>query len=911
MQRFAKPWWKRRAVRMFRDESSLAANPHLWTSITEALDSSEWFVLLLSRDAASSEWVGKEIEHWVGNRDSSKILPVVTDGEFGWADGDVTGSSVPPALQGVFSEEPRWVDLRFARGEDQLDLKNPDFSAAVADVASAVRGVPKDELASEEVRQHRRTLRIAWAAGILVAVFAMAAVLFGVQARQQASAARAGQLAADAVNALERDPELATLLALEAASTSPKDELTPAVQNALWRADAANRLVDVIEIESHFFVIDLSPDGTHLAISDEINGEVHWYDLDQGEFEWTYAEPDTVDTFAAIAISPDGERIAVSVVDSEAPAAGRTPTVEDDKPNRVIILGADGVVEKVIPIEDCESADLVTWSPEGRFLAYTSGLGGCAREGDSKHWIEVLDTETWERRAYIPTPGALAGALPSFDASGRLFMLGPFNPALVGSAETFSVVNSIDGSGAGEVTPDGGRIVVVLREDQIGYSPAVIDVETGQIVDILTPVDAEVGLPYGISVSTTGRHVILANGSNAVFVFDLASGDRVFSLPGGPSITGIVDDERGLAYTAHNDGTIKIWDLKPNTAALTNLEDLGDASMVFGDSFTTGSTLGSFIHLDQDRGKYLIGFFDPATGALTDDSLEGLGVVALDDDRFVVLNQDNEWFVYDLRTGTSSQLITCDTPGIECDDNAPARLPCEDCEETTEALMIDVIVSPDGSEIFGHTPQGQYGGGKVVRLDESGVVVEELASGDGLERVIAISDQYVMGEVSPLLEIRDRRTGEVIYFAPTATSGIAPDEKLAVVEDSGVGIQVVSLPSGVVSSIPLNVGEIRGLAFDEDGSRVAIAGLAAVAIVDLQTRSVVQRVGITGASDLLWLGDDALLVGTIDGRWGQLSLDSRALLVRAQAGLRRSFTDAECQLYGIDPCPTLEEIKSR
>jgi hypothetical protein len=38
LQRFAKPWWKRRAVRMFRDESSLAANPHLWSSITEALD---------------------------------------------------------------------------------------------------------------------------------------------------------------------------------------------------------------------------------------------------------------------------------------------------------------------------------------------------------------------------------------------------------------------------------------------------------------------------------------------------------------------------------------------------------------------------------------------------------------------------------------------------------------------------------------------------------------------------------------------------------------------------------------------------------------------------------------------------------------------------------------------------------
>jgi len=47
LQRFAKPWWKRRALRIFRDESSLSANPHLWSSITTALDGSDWFVLVL------------------------------------------------------------------------------------------------------------------------------------------------------------------------------------------------------------------------------------------------------------------------------------------------------------------------------------------------------------------------------------------------------------------------------------------------------------------------------------------------------------------------------------------------------------------------------------------------------------------------------------------------------------------------------------------------------------------------------------------------------------------------------------------------------------------------------------------------------------------------------------------------
>ncbi len=32
IQRLAKPWYRARALRVFRDESALSANPHLWSS---------------------------------------------------------------------------------------------------------------------------------------------------------------------------------------------------------------------------------------------------------------------------------------------------------------------------------------------------------------------------------------------------------------------------------------------------------------------------------------------------------------------------------------------------------------------------------------------------------------------------------------------------------------------------------------------------------------------------------------------------------------------------------------------------------------------------------------------------------------------------------------------------------------
>jgi hypothetical protein len=93
LQRFAKPWWKRRALRIFRDESSLSANPHLWASITEALDESDWFILLLSPEAASSEWVNREVEYSLEHKDPDRIIPVVTDGDFAWASGDIVPDS--------------------------------------------------------------------------------------------------------------------------------------------------------------------------------------------------------------------------------------------------------------------------------------------------------------------------------------------------------------------------------------------------------------------------------------------------------------------------------------------------------------------------------------------------------------------------------------------------------------------------------------------------------------------------------------------------------------------------------------------------------------------------------------------------------------------------------------------------
>ena len=84
LQKFAKPWYLLRALRIFRDKTSLASTPGLWTSIEEALSRSEFFLLLASPDAAASPWISREVQWWLTNRNTATMLIVLTGGDVFW-----------------------------------------------------------------------------------------------------------------------------------------------------------------------------------------------------------------------------------------------------------------------------------------------------------------------------------------------------------------------------------------------------------------------------------------------------------------------------------------------------------------------------------------------------------------------------------------------------------------------------------------------------------------------------------------------------------------------------------------------------------------------------------------------------------------------------------------------------------
>ena len=65
MQKLGKPWYRRRALRVFRDDTSLSATPHLWPTIEQALGNRAILILLASPEAAASKWVNKEVAYWL------------------------------------------------------------------------------------------------------------------------------------------------------------------------------------------------------------------------------------------------------------------------------------------------------------------------------------------------------------------------------------------------------------------------------------------------------------------------------------------------------------------------------------------------------------------------------------------------------------------------------------------------------------------------------------------------------------------------------------------------------------------------------------------------------------------------------------------------------------------------------
>ena len=320
LEHFAKPWYRVRALHVFRDQTSLAASPHLWTTIEEALSGSGWLILMASPESAQSGWVAREISWWRVHRPMNHLLIAVTGGELVWdetaGDLDWAATTALPeeAVAHAFTQEPRWVDLRWARDQaDSLRPADPRLQDAVADLAAAIRHVPKDTLIGEHIQHRRRTVQAALAVAaalVVLLAFSLTAAFIAKAQRDRAdrenTTATAGLLASTAVSLTGSHPDLAQLFAVQAYRLDPGSPQTRAALFATVQADP--QVQRFLQAPGPLSALAVSPNG-HIAVAGTRNGWVRGWSLSTFR-PVTYGRmPGPV---SAVAVSADGTTVAAA-----------------------------------------------------------------------------------------------------------------------------------------------------------------------------------------------------------------------------------------------------------------------------------------------------------------------------------------------------------------------------------------------------------------------------------------------------------------------------------------------------------------------------------------------------------------------------------------------------------------------
>jgi len=153
---------------IFRDRDELRAAGSLSAVLEDALDSSEYLIVICSPEGAASHWVNEEIRYFSQKRDASRILCLIARG---------AGSQIfPPALT-ESNAEPLAADL-------QRDGRR----GALLKIAAALLEVRYDDLARRE--ETRRVRRLVTVAGCATAAFAAMTALATFAMLQRAEAVR-------------------------------------------------------------------------------------------------------------------------------------------------------------------------------------------------------------------------------------------------------------------------------------------------------------------------------------------------------------------------------------------------------------------------------------------------------------------------------------------------------------------------------------------------------------------------------------------------------------------------------------------------------------------------------------------------------------------------------------------------
>jgi WD40 repeat protein len=684
----------------------MGVSSSLWPMIADALDSSAFLVLLASPTAARSAWVHREIEFWKARKPVDRILLVLTDGSLLWdpaGDFDRRSTAVPPALFGLFQHEPRFLDLRWARSQVQLDLRHSWFRDSITHLGAPLHGCAPEDLEGADIRLHRRALRLARTAAALLMALTLVAVISAAlaisnarEADQRRQEAQSRALAAQAITMTATVPDLAQLLALESLRLDAAGDGWAAMEATLSRAVHPSR--QLAGHEGSVTSVAVSDDGRLVATAadirvrfwDPITGAVSGApitELAPGRSPWS------------VRFAPGGELLATGHMD------GAVQLWETASRRSVAVLqGHRDIVETL------------AFSPDGRLLASVDRAGT----------VRLWDVGA---RMVVATLDGTGFEDVQFGANSRVFAT-----AGAGAVRFWSVAG---GTAVGPpLVVDGGESIESMR---IAFSPDGSTLATASSAEGLSLWDA---VTHERRVTRAIQHtsaitrvafspdgLLVATGSNdkTARLWDAANGDAV-----GPPFLGHTAWVRDLAFapdrahlvTASGDDTARIWALAATTPlgepALRHGVRIGDIAVDPGG--TRLVTAGVDGHLRfWDLGSASLASDVVAHGAAVEDvdvSEDGTFVVSGGNDGIARI-----WTIDGQPRGDpiggqvdaiyavaiapdDSWVATGDTDGtLRLWDAASGRPIVEPVSAHSEAIY-DIAVSPDGRRIVSSSFDG-------------------------------------------------------------------------------------------------------------------------------------------------------------------------------------------------------------
>ena len=415
---------RRAGFHVFRDETSLAADPDLTSRLRAALDQSSWLLVALTPASAKSPWVDREIEYWceeLGRAERLLIVRADPNVDLEWDEGAGrfrSPTSLPPALLRAATAQPLYVEMR----------PGPVEEAAVR-VAAAVLDRSPDDIAGEDLRLHRRRKRLATAAIAGLVVLTLASVAASVlairssaaasrneeravkgeqEARDQAQKAVADAMAARALVEASERPDKAFALALASSRLDPSGSGEAVLLRLAADAGSTDRF---FRIDAEPTAVALSPAGDTYAIGDAGGG------IRLGVFG---SEPEPPSAHLGSSVVGIGflgrDRIVAGlgnrrIVELEVAAEGTltqrssvsVPALDtwafDPSSGKIAVLGLDDAQERnVLTLVASSDVGLQTLASQTQFESFPAALSferGGTRLAVSGPWaLEFFDTTT-------------------------------------------------------------------------------------------------------------------------------------------------------------------------------------------------------------------------------------------------------------------------------------------------------------------------------------------------------------------------------------------------------------------------------------------------------------------------------------------------------------------------------------